>query len=220
MRVTEARGVKVYDLSSGKSVPEYIEEAKKQRTKLKKMAEFRNRIELIQEFEFRSASQRVKATADGAYIHTVGIYPPTLKIFETAELSMKCERRLDSAVVQLLPLTDDYTKLAMLCDDRNIELHAQYGFHYKTRIPHAGRDMAYNPHSCELLAVGSASEIYRLNLERGQFMPALESATPALNAVHYNTELGVVTVGGEEGAVELWSARQRRPLAQLSTQMD
>jgi ribosome biogenesis protein ENP2 len=44
-----------------------------------------------------------------------GIYAPTVKIFDTAELSMKCERGLDSEVVQFQVLSTDYSKLAFLC---------------------------------------------------------------------------------------------------------
>ena len=56
--------VKIYDLSSGKSLPEYMEEAKKRKTKLKHLEEYRNRIELIQDFEFNVSSQRVRVTQD------------------------------------------------------------------------------------------------------------------------------------------------------------
>lgn len=37
----------MYDLSSGKSLPEYMEEAKKKKIKLKQLDEYRNRIELV-----------------------------------------------------------------------------------------------------------------------------------------------------------------------------
>ena len=66
-----------------------------------------------------------------------------IKIFETRELSMKCERGIDSEVIQFQVLDKDYSKLAFLCADRNIELHAQYGRHFKIRIPKFGRDMIY-----------------------------------------------------------------------------
>jgi hypothetical protein len=39
--------VKVYDLSAGKSLPEYMEEAKKKKIKLKQLDEYTSRIELI-----------------------------------------------------------------------------------------------------------------------------------------------------------------------------
>ena len=54
--------VKIYDVSSGKSIPEYMEEAKKKKIKLKHLEEYRNRIELIQDFEFNISSQRVKVS--------------------------------------------------------------------------------------------------------------------------------------------------------------
>ena len=47
MKVSELNGVKIYDLSSGKSVPEYVEEAKKRKIKLKHLEEYTNRIDLI-----------------------------------------------------------------------------------------------------------------------------------------------------------------------------
>jgi len=50
MQVSELNGVKIYDLSSGKSLPQYLEEARKQKVKLKHLSEYKNRIELIQDF--------------------------------------------------------------------------------------------------------------------------------------------------------------------------
>jgi hypothetical protein len=40
-------------------------------------------------------------------------------------------------------LSEDYAKAAFLCADRSVCLHAKYGAHYRTRIPTAGRDLAY-----------------------------------------------------------------------------
>jgi ribosome biogenesis protein ENP2 len=56
--------IKIYDLSSGKSLPEYMEEAKKRKIKLKHLDEYANRIELIQDFEFNISSQRVRVSPD------------------------------------------------------------------------------------------------------------------------------------------------------------
>ena len=47
MKVSELNGVKIYDLSSGKSIPEYLEEAKKRQIKLKQLEEYTSRIDLI-----------------------------------------------------------------------------------------------------------------------------------------------------------------------------
>ena len=61
---------------------------------------------------------------DQNYILATGVYPARLKIFETRELTMKVERGIDSEILQLNVLSDDYSKVALLCADRNIELHA------------------------------------------------------------------------------------------------
>ena len=54
--LSDAYRVKIYDLSSGKSLPEYMEEAKKRKIKLKHLDEYTNRIELLQDFEFNTSS--------------------------------------------------------------------------------------------------------------------------------------------------------------------
>lgn len=186
-----------------------MEEAKKRKIKLKHLDEYANRIELIQDFEFNISCQRVRVSPDQHYIMATGIYAPSVKIFDTAELSLKCERGLDSEVVQMQVLSTDYSKLAFLCADRNIELHAQYGKHFKIRIPKFGRDMIYQPHSCDLIAVGATNEIYRLNLDLGRFNSPLVSESPEINCIDYCPELNVLATGGIDGRLEFWNLDTR-----------
>ena len=175
MSVLELNNVKVFNLSSGKSLSQFIEESIKTKKSLRYNNDYRNRLELIQDFEFPTASGRVHISEDSEYLAASGVYPPQLRLFETSDLAMKFQRNLDSEIVQFRYLTSDYRKIAILCADRSIELHAQYGKHYKTRIPRFGRDMCYNPFTCEVLIVGASSDTYRLNLEQGRFMASLES---------------------------------------------
>lgn len=63
-------------------------------------------------------------------------------------------------------LSDDYSKMVFLqCDRyRYIEFHAAHGRYYRLlRIPRFGYDMRYHLDF-------TSSEVYRLNLERGQFL--------------------------------------------------
>ena len=99
MRVSTLNGVKIYDLSSGKSLPEYMEDAKKQKIKLKHLADYRNRIDLIQDLDFKVASQRIRVSPDQNFIIASGVYPPRVKIYETRELTMKVERGIDAEVL-------------------------------------------------------------------------------------------------------------------------
>lgn len=39
--------------------------------------------------------------------------------------------------------------------DRYVELHAQHGRYYRTRIPNFGRDLKYMRQTCDLYMVGS-----------------------------------------------------------------
>lgn len=64
MKASTLNGVKIYDLSAGKSLPEYLEEAKKRKVKLKVLEEYRNRIDLIQDLDFKVASRRIRMTPD------------------------------------------------------------------------------------------------------------------------------------------------------------
>ena len=49
--------------------------------------------------------------------------------------------------------------------DRSIDFHAQYGAHYKTRIPHFPRDLEFNPINANLCVSASTNEVYRISLE-------------------------------------------------------
>lgn len=54
--------------------------------------------------------------------------------------------------------------MAFLGVDRTVQLHAKFGFYYRTRFPRAGRSLAYLPSSADLIVVSSSSDIYRCAL--------------------------------------------------------
>ena len=67
---------------------------------------------------------------------------------------MKFERCFDSECVKFRILSEDYSKLVFLHNDRYVEFHAQYGKYYKIRIPKSGRDFDYNYSTCDLYFAG------------------------------------------------------------------
>ncbi|KAI5583666.1 hypothetical protein BDE02_06G030300 [Populus trichocarpa] len=73
---------------------------------------------------------RIKATPDGEFLIASGIYPPQIKVYELREFALKFERHFDSEIIDFQILDDDYSKLAFLCADRSVCLHAKYGKHY------------------------------------------------------------------------------------------
>lgn len=212
--VSEVNGVKVYNMSAAKSVKEFEQDFLKTSKSLRFNQDFRKRVELIQDFSFEASCSQVELTADQRYILCTGTYAPQLKIFDTAELSLKCLRGIDSEAVRFVPLGEDYAKIAIAEMDRTIELHAQYGFHFKTRIPHCPRDMVYNPFNCNLLVSASANEVYRLTLEEGRFLQPF-STMSYINSLEYNKQLNVLFAGGQN--LEVWDFRERRRIATVAS---
>lgn len=140
-KVTEINGVKTYNMSAGKTYNQFLDEAYKTNKSLKYDEEYRRRIELVQDFQFEVATSQVEVSKDERYIVATGIYGPQIKIFDTSELALKCLRGLDSEVIKFKILSEDYRKIVMAQNDRSIVFHAQYGAHFKTRIPHHPRDL-------------------------------------------------------------------------------
>ncbi|KAI9481067.1 MAG: WD40-repeat-containing domain protein [Benjaminiella poitrasii] len=218
LQVTTANNVKVYTVSGGvgsRSIPDWLERKKKKA--LKKDFDYRTRVELIQDFEFPEASNRIKTTRDGKFVVATGTYKPQMRVFEYADMSMKFERHTDSETVNFEILSDDWTKQALLQNDRSVELHAQGGIHYRTRIPKFGRDLAYHFPSCDLLLAASGSEIYRLNLEQGRFLNSIQTdAEDGVNCVEINPAHQLFGMGTTKGTVELWDPRSKSRVGVLS----
>jgi len=217
MQVTEFNDVKVYNLSAGKSLPQFLEEAKKTSKSLRYNEDFRRRIDLIQDFEFNVASSRVRLSSDGRCIVAAGVYPPEVRLFETRELGLKCSRGLHTEVVDFLFLSEDWRKLAFLLDDRTIEVHSQYGRHHRLRVPRAGRSLCYDSESCVLFVGGSAAEVVRLDLEGGAFQaPVALRRIEEVHQVSINPELPVLSCAGDGGLVESYDLRDlTQPLQSL-----
>ena len=214
MKSIASSGVHVYDLSVGKTLPDWL--TPQARQKLAKDEEYRRRVELLQDFEFKTASQRIQVSKDGYHVFVTGTYPPMVKVYDVRELSLKFERHLDAQVVQFQILSDDYSKVVFLGDDRSLSFHAAYGFHYKVRVPRFGRDLAYNDVNCELYVCGSTSEVYRMNLELGRFTEPVDTKQEANNVMAFSTDLALLLCGSDAGVVSSLDMRAKpTPLSTL-----
>uniref|UniRef100_A0A803KXH6 Nucleolar protein 10 n=1 Tax=Chenopodium quinoa TaxID=63459 RepID=A0A803KXH6_CHEQI len=215
LKSTSINGVKVYSLTGHqRSLATWLN-PKKQRA-LRKDTEYSQRVELIQDLNFETATTKIKATPDGEFLLASGIYPPQVKVYELRELSLKFERHLVSEIVDFEVLSDDYSKIAFMCADRSICLHAKYGSHYKVRIPRMGRDMVYDSWSCDLLCAASSPDLYRINLSQGRFLAPLTTQSPGLNVVSRSNLHGLVACGGEDGAVECFDMRARSSVGRIN----
>ncbi|PHU05243.1 hypothetical protein BC332_26065 [Capsicum chinense] len=215
LKSTAINGVKMYTVAGQhRSVATWLP-PKKLRA-LRKDPSYMQRVDLIQDLRFETATTRIKVTPDGEYLIASGIYPPQVKVYELRELALKFERHLVSEIVNFQVLGDDYSKIAFLCADRSVCLHAKYGSHYKLRIPRMGRDIVYDCWSCDLLCAASSSDLYRINLEQGRFLSSLSTRSPALNVVSRSKVHGLVACGGEDGALECFDMRARSSVGRVN----
>mmetsp|Transcript_30332 Transcript_30332/g.69783 ORF Transcript_30332/g.69783 Transcript_30332/m.69783 type:complete len:537 (-) Transcript_30332:20-1630(-) len=222
MEVTHFNDVKVYNLSSGKSLPAWLKEAEKKKVSLKYNEDYRKRIDLLQDFEFSVASSRVKIARDGQHIIATGIYPPEMRIFDARELGMKHNRRMDAEIVDFHILSDDWKKIVFLQDDRHLEFHAQGGRHHRVRVPKHGRALCYDDESCTLFVAGSGSDMFRLDLEAGAFLaPVPLQDLTEVHALAANPILPVISCAGDNGLVESFDLRDaKRPFQSLRVYQD
>lgn len=223
LKSTSSNNVSVYQVSGtnfSRALPEWV--ARKRKKSLKNDSEYQQRIELIQDFEFSEASNKIKVTNDGKYCMATGVYKPQIHVYDFENLSLKFDRHTNAENVNFLLMSDDWTKSVHLQTDRSIEFQNKGGIYYRTRIPHFGRDLAYESNSCDLYVAASQSQLFRLNLHKGTFLKPfeleLESANRGANCIDISKKNGLISVGLEENIVEFWDPRTRSRVTKLQIQ--
>jgi len=199
MKVTNQGDVAVYTIagaSTSRPLPDWL--ARRRKRSLKNDAEYQNRVELLQDFEFEEASQCIRISEDGDWIMSTGTYKPQMHVHHTPQLSLSYARHTNALNTCFQLLSTDCSKSLHLQSDRSLEMHNPGGCHYKMRLPRYGRDLIYDRHSAEALipSVGldadGSGEVFRLNLEVGRFMKS------------YSVDVGKddgVEVGGLQGSI-------------------
>lgn len=195
---------------------------RKQRRSVANMNNELAKIELLQDFQFPEASNRIKSTRDGHHIVATGTYKPQMRVWECEQLSLKFERHSDAENVDFVLLSDDWTKSLHLQSDRTLELHNQGGHHARVRIPTFGRAVDYHFGSATALVGAAGNQVYRLSLDQGRFLAPFElsSSVMGVNAVNVNPAHGLCAFGVEggtnESGVELWDHRDRVRVGSLN----
>lgn len=219
MKSSSFNGCKVYNLSSGKTIPEWISNTKKRA--LAKDVEYSRRLELIQDFEMTTAAQCIRMTNDHEHIIVTGVYPPLIRCYTTSDMAMKFQRGLTCDIIAMQTLSDDFGKLVFLQSDRTLSFHAPYGSHYSLRVPKFGRDLSYNTNNCDLYVSASGNEIYRLNLETGQFKEPFALSYDGCNKISQNiVHHNLVAYGGEGGHCEFWDVRARKAVSKMNSNVN
>ena len=216
--------VRIYNVSgyAHHKLPDWV--VRKNAKKLKKDAGWRQRVQLVQDFEFPEASLRLAYTPDGQYLVAAGVYKPQFRVYDLAEMTLKFERHTSAETVGMQVLSEDWRKLVLLQADRTVEFHGGSGVYHSVRIPRAGRSLLYDPVTCDLVIGASSSSVYRLNLDRGQFMAPfdleiLEAANlegGGVNDLQQNPLHGLYGFACDGGIVEFWDRRVRERVAGIT----
>lgn len=221
LKSTSASDISVYQVSGtniSRSLPDWI--VKKRKRALKNDLDYQNRVELLQDFEFSEASNKIKVSNDGQFAMATGTYKPQIHVYDFDNLSMKFSRHTDAENVDFLILSDDWTKSVHLQNDRSIQFQSKGGIHYTTRIPKFGRSLAYNKLNCDLYIGASSNELYRLNLEQGRFLNPFKLDTEGVNHCSISEINGLLAVGVEDKIIEFWDPRSRSRVSKLFLQND
>lgn len=203
--VSTVNSVKIYSVSgaSHRTLPDWLE--RRHVRSLKKDPTWSRRVELIQDFEFPTATNRLRITADGRHMIGVGTYKPQFRVWELGQAALKFERHTTCETVAFELLKEDWTLLALLQTDRAVEFHEAKGMRYRTKIPQAGRDIVLDAETSDLL-VSASRGLYVLNLELGCFKEPLLTSTP-VNTCRVGPRHGIYALGLEGGSVEFWDRR-------------
>lgn len=218
MQVAVHNKVKVYNLTSGKSLPEWLSERKKNR----KLAAGEQRIELLHDLEFPHFSRCLFRTLNGTHLFAAGDYPPRIKCFDVNQLSMKYSFNADMPILGGVSLSADYRKFALRGEGRQITIHHSSAIIDRIRVPHMQRCLAYHENTAELLSSGASSEIFRFNLETGAFVESWKvnvgdgGHRVGVNHVEVFPKHGLTMTAGTNGVVEAWDSRTSTPSGSLT----
>jgi ribosome biogenesis protein ENP2 len=240
MKLSNPGQVPVYTVSgasTARALPDWL--ARRRKRSLKNDAEYQNRVELLQDFEFEEASNCIRVSEDGDWIMSTGTYKPQMHVHNLPQLSLSFARHTNSLNHSFVLLSSDYSKSIHLQIDRRLEFHTPMGCHYEVRLPRYGRDLVYDRHSTEALvpAVGidadGKGEVFRLNMELGRFMRSYQvevggddetggGLQGGIGVGSVNTSAiaedshNLLAFGTSIGTVEFWDSRSKSRAALLA----
>lgn len=185
-------------------------------------------MELLQDFHFPAACQRLRPSRDGRYLFATGTHAPRVRVYDLSQLSMKFERHFNAQVADFAVLSDDYSKAAFACEDRGVYVHAKGGEHAVMRVPAAPRAVEYCRRDATLLVAGSAPSVWRIDLAEGRFRAPLELSRRAtqggpdedladvgIDGLAVSETHGLIAACRDDGVVTCYDPRERAPVGAL-----
>ena len=215
---TSVNGIKTYHITAESALPSHF--GNRANRRIGTHSELKNRVSLIQEFEFTGSSRLIKLSDDGITCAVSGEYPPQIKIFDLDELSQVTTFMTRRVPAHFEMLTESWDKLAVLRSDRKFDLYNKGGLYHSQDLPIRCRHFLYNPATADIVMASEESQLLRLNLEYGRFMESIPTGAEAGNVVVVSDVHQLIACGYEGGMLEFFDPRDKRSLAAVQLQAD
>jgi ribosome biogenesis protein ENP2 len=211
MQVSLHQNVNIYNLTSGKSLPDWLQERKKN----KRLAGGEHRIELLHDLEFPHFPRCIFRTPNGSHLFAAGDYPPRLKCFDVNQLSMKYSFNADMPILGGVSLSPDFRKFALRGEGRVITVHHSAAIIDRIRVPHIQRCLVYHENAGELVSSGTSGELFRISLETGSFVESYKTGSQdGVNSMDVFARHGLIMAACENGILEAIDPRSAKPAGQ------
>ncbi len=222
VRKQEYGSATVYDLAAKRVVPG--DGNALQLRKQKKTYDMMSRIEIIQDFNFPVACQKIKTSVDGNYLVGAGVYKPQLRYYDLYNMSLKHSQITDYQTVDFELVQDDWRKVITLYRDRYVDFHVNTQSKLRLRTPREGRCIKLNRHAANLYVGGTSSSLYGIDLARGSFSAEIDLDSAGVNQIAVGTEntpaMPLLTAAADDGLLSCIDTRINKVVTQLEVGAD
>ncbi|KAK8860650.1 Nucleolar protein 10 [Tritrichomonas musculus] len=215
---TTVNGIKTYHITAESALPSKF--GARANRRIATHSELKNRVNFMDEFEFSGSSRLIKLSHEDkpSTVGVFGEYPPQIKIFDLYDLGQTTSFSVRRSISHFEFLTEDWSKLAALRGDRKFDLFTKGGQFATINLPIRCRDFVYNPPNADVILASEDSQLLRLNLELGQFVPSIQACSKNGNTVSICDIHQLIACGFEDGQLEFYDPRDKRSIAAVELQ--
>eukprot|EP00923_Selenidium_pygospionis_P039051 GHVN01067969.1.p2 GENE.GHVN01067969.1~~GHVN01067969.1.p2 ORF type:complete len:399 (+),score=42.32 GHVN01067969.1:1250-2446(+) len=202
--------MKIHDVSGYRHTNISKELSKK---KLKKLKEWRGRIDLLKDFSFPASATRIEFTGDKSEIVACGVYPPQFKVFSLSDLGSKFSRSLGSQNIDMCICSEDWKRLAFLQENTKLEFHNEKEMVETVQMPWLGRKMFFDRRQAAVVCAGVSSSGCLFDMNKCMFSQTFKTSSPSLSACCYSNMHGMYVFGGVDGRLHFFDTRAENAVA-------
>lgn len=217
MRTIESNGIKIYELSKGSVIPEYLTTRRQQQLKQKHKI-MTTQLDVIHDLTMPDVSTNISVSPDEKFMFILGAYSPRVRCYELEQLSMKFERYCDELPSKIAYLDTDYSKFVVLEGERTLSFHSGGGIHKKVRCDNVVKELIYSTFKNQLFIPDSKGIITLMNIETSNISSKiLDKSTPmSFNCAAYNGMTDLFLAGTSNGFIHGYDCRTAAKIATIN----